>query len=505
MSLAWNTRKLLSAAAGKELPERTAVEYHLRSWRELYDKSILSADRYSSSAGEWVIRGNGHFYTVTVISRPVYALPQELCLAFDCCTRVEDGELPMGSFHNESSPIEETALDFLSLLSVWAREPLVPLGLRRENNRPIASRPHYAAPPRVPRSADPPAGGINGADFTLVLNGMAAASDATVAAAVAASKFYHTALSEVAFDPSGAYVALVSAIECLAGHHYEGKTFEFSQVERFQDVEKLLTELCNSQSADELCAMIQQELLRNEHFIWQKFFLFTTEYLTDDFWETSDELYPYNSAFPKISREHFKWCLRQVYDARSGYVHGGKRFPSYVDFGTRREHPSDVTFELMKLMGKKRYLPPFTWFERLTHLVTVEFMLREFAPDLVRARLSDLAEKQHLLGVMAALPANVQASLRKLTHWMARFLGYSVINPLCPNKEWADSAETVAALVDAGLVRSEGAGLDGSSCLRNREVGDAVGEFVFGIEANPFRANELFLPKAYESLIERPR
>ena len=162
-------------------------------------------------------------------------------------------------------------------------------------------------------------------------------------------------------------------------------------------------------------------------------------------------------------------------------------------------------FELMKLLGKKRYLPLFTWFERLTHLVTVEFMLREFAPDLVRARLSDLAEKQHLLGVMAALAANVQASLRRLAHWMARFLGYCVIGPHCPNRQWADSAETVATLVDAGLVRSEGGGLDGSSCLRNREVADAIGEFVFGIEVNPFRANELFFPKAYESRFERPR
>jgi hypothetical protein len=49
---------------------------------------------------------------------------------------------------------------------------------------------------------------------------MAIADAATVDAALAAAKLYHAALSLVAFDPSGAYVSLVSAIECLAGQAY---------------------------------------------------------------------------------------------------------------------------------------------------------------------------------------------------------------------------------------------------------------------------------------------
>ena len=44
----------ISKATGKEL-DLVSVEYHLLSWRELYDKPILTADRHSSSAGEWVI------------------------------------------------------------------------------------------------------------------------------------------------------------------------------------------------------------------------------------------------------------------------------------------------------------------------------------------------------------------------------------------------------------------------------------------------------------------
>jgi hypothetical protein len=66
MAIERNTKRLLAAAAGEEAGERTPVEYHLLRWRELYDKSIITVDRHHSSAGEWVLRGDPHFYTVTV-------------------------------------------------------------------------------------------------------------------------------------------------------------------------------------------------------------------------------------------------------------------------------------------------------------------------------------------------------------------------------------------------------------------------------------------------------
>jgi hypothetical protein len=55
--------------------------------------------------------------------------------------------------------------------------------------------------------------GFDGPAFTAVLKGMASAADERVAAVLGAARFYHAALSQVGFDPSGAYVALVSAIE----------------------------------------------------------------------------------------------------------------------------------------------------------------------------------------------------------------------------------------------------------------------------------------------------
>jgi hypothetical protein len=165
-------------------------------------------------------------------------------------------------------------------------------------------------------------------------------------------------------------------------------------------------------------------------------------------------------------------------------VHGGRPFPAYADFGMRDSYGHDVLIELQKLIGQKRYLPLFSWFERLTHLVIVEYMFRAFAPEQAQSRIAERAEKERLLDVMAALPANVQASLRKLTQWTAGFAGTAIINAHAPNKGSADSPETVAALVQAGLIACEGVGL----------------EFAFGAATNPFRGNEILLPRAYESI-----
>jgi hypothetical protein len=54
MSLRWNTCKLLSPEGQRGIP----VEFHFLSGRELFDSTILSADRHHSSAGEWVVYGD---------------------------------------------------------------------------------------------------------------------------------------------------------------------------------------------------------------------------------------------------------------------------------------------------------------------------------------------------------------------------------------------------------------------------------------------------------------
>jgi hypothetical protein len=83
----------------------------------------------------------------------------------------------------------------------------------------------------------------------------------------------------------------------------------------------LLAEVAKFEGAKEICTRIEQDLLNKEHFVWQKFLLFTPEHMPEAFWEIPDNLYPHSTSFAPISRMHFRWCLRRIYDARSEYVH----------------------------------------------------------------------------------------------------------------------------------------------------------------------------------------
>lgn len=502
MSLRKNTTQLVSSGPDTTQADSAAIEYHLLSWRELYDKSIVTADRYSSGAGEWIIRGDKHFYTVTVISHPYYELPQELCLSFDCF--IEHTEIVTGTGSRSSStgpPIERVVSEFIALLSVFAREPLFPLGLRRVNDKAVSSPTHHV-PPQRKRQSRPPPIGIDSPEVVSILRGLVDVPEATVSAVIGAAHFYHTALSLIGFDPSGAYVSLVSSIECLAGHHYKNLPMRFQDVEKFKKVGLLLKSISASAGGEDLTDQIKQELLKREYFLHRKFLRFIQEFLPEEFWQTPDDLYPYQSAFPEITKPNLVWCLRKVYEARSRYVHGGSPFPAYVEFGFRDRVPVEVSVEMSALQGKKRFLPAFSWFERVVHLVMVEYMLKKLAPGAASARDRVLAERKRLLEVITGLPEQVQKSLEKLATATAQFLGTSVLNPHIPNKKWADSAETVQNLLSAGIIEVKGEGLEGAAWLKNRVVGEAVGEFVYGSRTNPFRQNELLLPQELEKGVE---
>jgi hypothetical protein len=341
---------------------------------------------------------------------------------------------------------------------------------------------------------------VNSNEFRAILKGLAQAPESTVNSALAAAKLYHAALSLVSFDPSAAYVSLVCAIECLAGHHYEKRTFDFDSVAKFQTLRPILDKISLLPDACILVDQIKKELINSEHFLLQKFVLFITEHVPQEFYTIPDELNPDGSALPVIAAKHFTWCLKRIYNARSAYVHSGAPFPAYIEFGTRDRTPSNSLHTMLELVGKERYLPLFSWFERLTQMVITEYLRRSFAPEVQQARQLNVAEKERVLGILQTLPQNARDSLERLTLWTARFLGYALINPLAPNKDWADQTATVQMLQDSGLIGSEGDGLQGHSWLKNREVGEIVGEFFFGAEKNPFRDNELLLPKNYEAL-----
>jgi hypothetical protein len=142
-------------------------------------------------------------------------------------------------------------------------------------------------------------------------------------------------------------------------------------------------------------------------------------------------------------------------------------------------------------------VPPVIWFERVVHLVIVEFMTRTFAVELVK-RIQEHRDKQAaLLEVIKKLPDPAKESLAKLTRWTARWIGFSVIGPYAPNKEWADSPKSVEDLRAAGLIEVNSSDAEGSSTLKNRRAGEAAGEFVFGSADNPLRDSELLLPETF--------
>lgn len=483
IGLASNTRNILLGDVQSRRPTVRA-EYHFLSGRELYDKNIIAADRYSSGAAARALAFQEDFYRVTVISRPFRQLPQILCVSFD---GVQD------------EPLEVIAIEFLSFLSVFAREPLVPLGIRRFGNDPIILEPEYRPLTRQVREVWRPPMALDSQAIKTILKGIAKSEGDDVNAALAACKFYQAALSFIEFDRSMAYVSFVSAIECLAGRYYQNEKLTFDQVRDFDAFNPIIQELEVIPGVSHLPDKLRAQLLAKVYRLRQRFVSFIELHLTNDFWVIPDADYDERSrkVLPQIAKADLSKRLKAIYDARSGYVHTGTPFPQYVELGSRDRVPVGIVVDLINLPEQERPVPPIIWFERVVHLVIVEFMTRTFAIELVKKIQEHRDRQAALLEVIKKLPDSAKDSLGKLTRWTARWIGFAVIGPYEPNKEWADSPQTVEALRTAGLIEVSGSDAEGSSTLKNRRVGEAAGEFVFGSADNPLRDSELLLPEGF--------
>jgi hypothetical protein len=448
------------------------------------------------------LRADQDFYSVSVVSRPFDALPQELCVSFPCVAKRTEGKVA-SSF---GMPFDDVAFEFAALLSLFAREPIALLGLRRLANRPTASQYLYIPPPQDIRRLPRPPSPIDSRELRAILDGIGRSTDddETVDAALAAAKLYYTGLSIARFDPSGAYVSLVSAVECLAGQHYKTQKFDFDQVRKFDNVRPILDELSMLPKAQNLVEQCKNELMKQEHFIKSKFRLLIAEFLPEDFLLTTDKLYQMPAVGAPRDKATLTKSVSYAYDARSQYVHEGKRFPPYIEFGLHQEAPIEMLVAISeRLFGTGgKVIPAFIWFERVAHLVIKNYLLRSFAPEIVKEREASMEEKARIQGVVRNLAENIRECLKKLADATSRFLGMAVINPSIPNGVWADDAATVIALRDGDLIGGTAdATAEGYSWLKNRVVGEAVGEFFFGSASNPFRDNTLLLPKGWENVL----
>lgn len=493
MALAWNTRQLIAAGSSGVAGRHTPIEFHFLSRRELYDCTILTADRHHSSAGEWAMYGDHHWYTMAVITRPVYAIPQELCLSFDCFDRTET----IGGGTSIGPPIDGVAVEFGALVTLFVREPLLPLGTRRIGGKPFKLGDYTHVSRSTPSKPIPPMG-LNPIDMRAILRGLSNAEAGNANAILGAARLYHAALSLSAYDTSTAYFLLVSAIECLSGHHLKEKTFDFDDVEKFKKVRTEIEKISASISECSLIDSLKREIIRGEFFVWQKFRDFIEGFLPDEFWQRKDELHPdeldpFMSAVNKGTLRRF---LRAAYDARSAFAHTGTPFPAYVEIGVSDRVSARAVLQGMDLVSKARFVPLFVWFERLTHFVLREYLFRIIAPELAEGRAKRAEEKSRLLEVIKGLPPAAQESLERLAKWTAKFVGFAIVGPMAPNREWAIDEASILSLSSAGLIDGNAQSQEGTSWIKNREIGDAIGEFFFGADQNPLRESSVLPPKS---------
>jgi hypothetical protein len=164
--------------------------------------------------------------------------------------------------HDNWAADNEVALEFGALLSLLVREPLIPLGTRRVDGKPVKWEQVF----RPPFKRDIPPKGVDSKDLREVLCGLCRASPETADAVLAAAKLYFAALSFATYDISVAYFTLVSAIESLSGHYLKDRKFVFDEVEKFTKACGIIERICSVLKCTKLTDDLKTELLRSEHF-----------------------------------------------------------------------------------------------------------------------------------------------------------------------------------------------------------------------------------------------
>lgn len=80
----------------------------------------------------------------------------------------------------------------------------------------------------------------------------------------------------------------------MSGHHFDGKTFEFDSIPKFEKARATLNLISPLDGAAAHVEQLKKDLIQGEHFLNQKFIQFLSEFVPKSFWELEDELYPKN-------------------------------------------------------------------------------------------------------------------------------------------------------------------------------------------------------------------
>jgi hypothetical protein len=263
---------------------------------------------------------------------------------------------------------------------------------------------------------------------------------------------------------------------------------------KYDPIRPTLDKLRSLSGTSQLVEELEQTLAKNESAVSRKLRMFVAEFLPDEFWTSPDELRQGGSV-EQIRRDELDKRLKAVYRARSGRAHAGSSFPGHTEFGTSDRVPIHVVAALLD-QGTDRTVPSCGWFERMTQMVITEYLRNSFAPLVVASRSGRSAEKARLLEVIGALEPAAKESLQRLA-WTAQFVNFALINPMAPNSEWAGGPASVLSLKDRGIIGTSGDATSGASWLKNRDVGEAVGELFYGAMTNPFLDTHILLPAGF--------
>ena len=97
------------------------------------------------------------------------------------------------------------------------------------------------------------------------------------------------------------------------------------------------------------------------------------------------------------------------------------------------------------------------------------------------------------MATIATRSDTAKASLKRLADWTLKFDGFALIGPRANDTDWATDASAVSELHDLGLVGRDAA--SGTSWIKDRLVGEAIGEHFYGSSDNPFRGCTILPPE----------
>jgi hypothetical protein len=229
--------------------------------------------------------------------------------------------------------------------------------------------------------------------------------DRTVAEGfVLATRLYHAAIQMMYSEPEFAYLFLVTCLETISSvvlkKYRPRNTSDFldTRMKGWAEFSDLLPVSRR--------VMFKKLLLQNEHYTIRKIIKFVTENLPSGFWSATDDsakpdyMISYVGPGPDgrgqetlrrsskalndyelIDKNDLEKTLKNIYAARSSFVHRGIRFPPTIVLGYFRRVPGAAFDELMRNANKKSRkrrpaIPPLLTLERLVSESMVNYLIK---------------------------------------------------------------------------------------------------------------------------------